>query len=85
MSGSATTTVWEGPIGDGSRGSWLLAGRKSYIDWLLRRIDTAIEGTFGFADAQGKITLNLTPAQTLRISMIGGQSELDEDDDDGPT
>ncbi len=81
ISGSATTTVWEGPIGDGSGGSWLLAGRKSYIDWILRRVDTSIDGSFGFVDAQAKVTLNPTPAQTLRVSFIAGQSELDEDDE----
>lgn len=81
VSGSAATSVWEGPLGDGARGSWLLAARKSYVDWILRRVDTAIDGTFGFTDAQGKLTLTLTPAQTLRASVIGGRSELDEDDE----
>ena len=72
VSGSATTTVWEGPLGGGSKGSWLVAGRKSYIDWILRRVDTSIEGTFGFLDGQAKLTLTPTPAQTLRLSFIGG-------------
>ncbi|HXG88875.1 MAG TPA: carboxypeptidase-like regulatory domain-containing protein [Vicinamibacterales bacterium] len=81
VSGSATTTVWEGPLGDGTKGSWLVAGRKSYIDWILRRVDTSIDGTFGFTDAQAKLTLNPTPAQTVRFSIIGGYSELDEEDD----
>jgi hypothetical protein len=83
ISGSATTTVWEGPIGNGTRGSWLIAGRKSYIDWILRRMDTSIDGTFGFIDAQGKVTLNPTPAQTLRLTVLGGRSELNEDSDGG--
>lgn len=84
VSGSATTMVWEGPLGDGTKGSWLIAGRKSYIDWILRRVDTSIEGTFGFADAQGKLTLTPTPSQTLRVSILAGRSELDEDNDEGP-
>ncbi len=83
VSGSATTTVVEGPLGGGSKGSWLVAGRKSYIDWILRRVDTSIEGTFGFVDGQAKLTLTPTPSQTLRVSFIGGSSELDEDADDG--
>jgi len=83
VSGSATTSVWEGPFGDGSRGSWLVAGRKSYIDWLLRRVDTAIEGSFGFTDAQAKVSLTPTPRQTLRLSFIGGHSQLDEDPEGG--
>ena len=83
VSGSATTTVWEGPLGGGGHGSWLAAARKSYIDWILRRVDTSIDGTFGFSDAQGKITFNPTPAQTFRVSVIAGRSELDEDEDEG--
>jgi hypothetical protein len=83
VSGSATTTVWEGPLSGGDRGSWLLAARKSYIDWILRRIDTSIGGNFGFTDAQGKITFNPTPAQNLRVSFIAGRSELDEEEDAG--
>nr|MBA3271908.1 TonB-dependent receptor [Acidobacteriota bacterium] len=74
--------VWEGPFGTGSKGSWLLAARKSYIDWILRRVETSIDGSFGFTDAQAKLTLTPTPAQTLRVSFIGGVSELDEEDDD---
>jgi CarboxypepD_reg-like domain len=81
ISGSAATSVWEGPFGDGTRGSWLVAGRKSYIDWLLRRVDTSIEGAFGFADVQAKVTLQPTAAQTLRLSVIAGRSELDEDNE----
>lgn len=83
VSGSATTTVWEGPLGDGTRGSWIVAARKSYIDWLLRRVDTSIDGTFGFIDGQAKLTLQPTAKQTLRLSVIGARSELNEDDDGG--
>jgi hypothetical protein len=83
VSGSATTAVGEGPVGDGGKGSWLVAARKSYIDWLLRKVDPSVEGTFGFADAQAKITLTPTPSQTLRVSMLGGRSALNEHDDPG--
>jgi hypothetical protein len=82
VSGSAATTVWEGPLGSGTRGSWLVAGRKSYIDWILRRVDI-LDGAFGFSDVQGKLTLNPTPKHTLRVSFIGGRSALDEEEDEG--
>ena len=52
LGATAATTVWEGPLGDGSRGRWMVAARRSYIDWLLRTIDPGIEGTFGFTDIQ---------------------------------
>jgi hypothetical protein len=82
VSGSATTTVWEGPVGHGPAGSWLVAARKSYIDWILRRVDPTVDATLGFIDAQGKLTLTPTDRQTLRISLIGGRSALQDNDED---
>lgn len=85
VSASAATTVWEGPVGASRQGSWLFAARRSYIDWLLEKIDTTSGTAFGFTDAQAKLALDLSPRQSLRISMIGGQSVLREKDEDpGP-
>jgi len=84
ISASATSTVWEGPLGGGKNASWLVAVRKSYIDWLLRQIDSATDTTFGFADAQGKVTFDLTPKHSLRVSVIAGRSALRELDEPGP-
>ena len=85
VSASAASTVWEGPLGGGKRASWLVAVRKSYIDWLLRRIDSTTDTTFGFTDAQGKVSVDLSPRQTLRVSMIAGRSVLREEEaDPGP-
>ncbi len=78
LSASAASTVWEGPLGGGKKASWLVAVRKSYIDWLLRQIDSTTDTTFGFTDAQGKLTVDLTPRQTLRITLITGRSVLRE-------
>ena len=36
------------------RGSWLFSSRKSYVDWLVRKIDPAIESTIGFADVRAR-------------------------------
>ncbi len=80
VSASAASTVWEGPLGAGKNASWLVAVRKSYIDWLLRKIDSTTDTTFGFTDAQGKLTFDLTPRQTLRVSMLAGRSVLRETD-----
>ena len=54
--------------------------RKSYIDWLLRQIDETTDTTFGFTDGQAKVTLDLTPRQTLRASVIAGRSVLRENE-----
>ncbi len=85
LSASAASTVWEGPLGRSKRASWLVAVRKSYIDWLIRQIDSASDTTFGFSDAQGKLSVDLSPRQTLRVSLIAGRSVLREEEaDPGP-
>ena len=81
LSASAASTVLEGPLGSGKKASWLVAVRKSYIDWLLRKIDSTTDTTFGFTDAQGKLTFDLTPRQTLRLTMLAGRSVLREIED----
>ncbi|HEX8028180.1 MAG TPA: TonB-dependent receptor [Vicinamibacterales bacterium] len=81
VSASAASTVWEGPLGHGKKASWMVAARKSYIDWLLRQIDSTTDTAFGFTDAQAKFTFELSPRQSLRISMIAGNSVLHETDE----
>ncbi len=80
LSATAATTVWEGPLGDGSRGGWMVAARRSYIDWLLRTIDPGIEGTFGFTDIQGKLSLTPSPRHAIQATVIGGRALLREND-----
>jgi hypothetical protein len=80
VGGSAATALAEGPIGSGLRGSWLLAARRSYIDWLLERIDPDIDGRFGFTDVQGGVTYDLSARQQVRLTFIGGRSLLHDRD-----
>jgi hypothetical protein len=81
ISASASSTVWEGPLGSSKKASWLVALRKSYIDWLLRKIDSTTDATFGFTDGQAKFSFDLTPRQSLRVSVIAGRASLRETDD----
>ncbi len=81
LSASAATTVWEGPLGSNKKASWLVAARRSYIDWLLKQSDSTTTTAFGFTDAQAKFTFDLSPRQSLRVSIIAGKSVLHETDD----
>jgi hypothetical protein len=83
VSASAASTVWEGPLGAGKQASWMVAARQSYIDWLLQAIDTTNGAAFGFTDLQAKFTFDLSPKQSLRVSMIAGRS-LFRDEEDVP-
>ena len=80
FSASAASTVWEGPLGESKKASWLFAIRKSYIDWLLRQIDSTTDTTFGFTDGQAKFTFDVSPRQSLRVSLIAGRSLLRENE-----
>jgi CarboxypepD_reg-like domain len=78
VSATAATAVLEGPLGPGRRGSWLVAARQSYLDWLVRAV-TDETSAFGFTDLQAQLAWDLTPAQTLRVSAVGGRSLLKEE------
>ena len=76
----------EGPIiGDGS---WMVAGRRTYIDPVLKAIRGASEGLSGlgyhFFDLNGKVNTQLTPNDNLMISAYGGDDDLDVAYNSGP-
>jgi hypothetical protein len=83
VSAIAASGVAEGPIGGARRGSWLVTGRKSYIDWLIHRIDPETTGTFGFIDTQAKAVYDLTPRHTVTGTLVAGRSRWDEGDGRG--
>ncbi len=77
-SAAAVSAIAEGPIGDSHRGSWLISARKSYLDWLVRRVDPTITGTFGFTDTHGKFAYDLSPRNTLQFNFVAGSSRFNE-------
>jgi hypothetical protein len=83
VSAIAASAVAEGPIGSARRGSWLVTGRKSYIDWLIHRIDPETTGTFGFVDSQAKVVYDLTPRHTVTGTLVAGRSKWDEGEGGG--
>jgi hypothetical protein len=83
VSGTSASTVAEGPIGRSKKGSWLISIRKSYIDWLIKRIDPTVDGTIGFVDTQGKFTYDLTRHQQLQVSFVAGDAHFDEPNSTG--
>ena len=77
VSGTNASAVVEGPLGGSRKGSWLLSGRKSYLDLLIDRLSD--EGlSFGFADMQAKLRYDLTPSQSASFTFITGKSTLKE-------
>jgi hypothetical protein len=73
--------VAEGPIGSSKRGSWLFSARKSYLDLLVEQLYPDQNVSFGFTDAQAKVSYDLTPANQLHVAFTGGRSRLDRQPD----
>jgi hypothetical protein len=66
----------EGPLG--RRASWFASVRKSYLQYLIERTagsDATL--AFGFTDAQGTLAAELSSRHRVRLSVLGGYSDLD--------
>ncbi len=67
----------EGPLGSGS---WMLAGRRTYIDPLLRAVRKRADEFKGlgyhFYDVNGKMNTQLTDRDNLMVSFYGGEDDL---------
>ena len=79
VSGTAASAVLEGPLGASRRGSWLVSIRRSYIDWLIRKVAPETDGTFGFTDMHNKAVYDLTSRQQLDVLVIGGDATFHEE------
>src|SRR5215472_6024397 len=75
VSGTAAGGEAEGPIGSDHRGSWLVSGRQSYIDYLVHEV-TSHGISFGFADAQGRAGYALSPRQRIDFTVLAGHSRF---------
>ena len=82
LSGTSANALVEGPLPAG-RGSWLVSARRSYLDFLISRIDPGGSFGFGFTDGHAKLVFDLTPASQIQWIGILGQSKFDEDGDMG--
>ncbi|MCX7603366.1 MAG: TonB-dependent receptor [Bryobacteraceae bacterium] len=74
---ASTGVILEGPAGRQRRGSWLAAARKSYLQYLLRRSTADDWLAFGFVDAEGRFTWDVSPSQQITFSILDGRSDLD--------
>ncbi len=78
VGGTNAAAIGEGPIGRSERGSWIVAVRKSYVEWPVGRSDHG-HTVFGFADAQAKLVYDAAPGQQLGVTIIAGRSSVERD------
>ncbi len=68
----------EGPLSRSRRGSWVVAARKSYLQYLLNRSAEADESlAFGYFDVQGRLTYDVDPSNQISVGILDGVSSLD--------
>ena len=65
----------EGPLG--KHGSWILGVRKSYLQYIFARTFPDSTFIFGFEDAQGRLSYDLTPRNTVTLYVLESYSTLD--------
>jgi len=69
----------EGPWNSKKRGSWLVSFRKSYLQYILNRIDFGDQAplAFGFMDGQARLSYDLSPKHSLTLTYLDGTSNVD--------
>jgi CarboxypepD_reg-like domain/TonB-dependent Receptor Plug Domain len=78
-SASNAGLLLEGPIGANKRGSWLADIRKSYLQYILNRIDFGDQApmVFGFTDAQARLDYDLSNKHAVSLTYLDGSSSVD--------
>jgi hypothetical protein len=77
LSGTSATLMAEGPLA-GGRGSWLASARKSYLGYIIQRIDPEATFVFGFTDGQARIAYDVTPRHQLAFTTLVGRAAFEE-------
>jgi hypothetical protein len=70
----------EGPLTRSKRGSWMASARKSYAQYIARRLTDDPAQAFGYIDGQGKLTYDLTARQTLSLQASDARTGYDHSD-----
>ena len=81
LSGTSATFLGEGPVSHG-KGSWLASVRRSYLDYVIKRIDPGAGFAFGFVDAQANVTYDLTSRHQVSVTALLGRAKFEEGDPD---
>jgi hypothetical protein len=78
-SASNASVLAEGPLGASKRGSWLFDFRRSYLQYILNRIDLGDQPpiAFGFTDGEGRLDFDLAPRHAVSLTYLDGTSAVD--------
>ena len=84
LGASGVYSTLEGPIGGAKKSSWLLSARKSYLDYVLDRLNTDSGTTIGYYDVTAHVAHHPSPAQTLGLTFVHGRSKWKNQDEGEP-
>jgi hypothetical protein len=78
-SASNSGVTLEGPWSSKKKGSWLVSFRKSYLQYILNRIDFGDQApiAFGFMDGQARLSYDLSAKHTVSFTYLDGTSDVD--------
>jgi hypothetical protein len=78
-SASNVSVLAEGPLTKSKRGSWLFDFRKSYLQYILNRIDLGDQPplAFGFTDGEARMDYDLTSRHAISVTYLDGTSAVD--------
>jgi hypothetical protein len=80
-SGTAASVTVDGPLGGSGRGSWLVSGRRSYLDVFLKQVLDDSSIAFGFSDVFSKVVYDLSERHQFQASVLMGRSRLENEPD----
>ena len=80
LSGTSASFLGEGPV-PGRRGSWLASVRRSYLDYLIKKIDPNAGVAFGFTDGQAKAVTTWPVTRAWTAMVLVGRAAFDGDYD----
>ena len=69
----------EGPLGPSKKGSWLISARKSYLEYLLKRLNVRDGLNLGYEDVEGKLSYDLSEHHKLGLTAFWGGGQVRRD------
>ena len=84
LGASGVYSTLEGPIGRAKKSSWLFSARKSYLDYVLDRVNADSGTTIGYYDVTAHLAHHPTPTQTLGLTVVHGRSKWKNQDEGEP-
>jgi outer membrane receptor for ferrienterochelin and colicin len=79
VSATGFSATSEGPLGRAKKASFLVSGRKSYLDYVIDRITDEPTFVFSYKDLQGKLSFNPSDRHHLSVTALVGDSGLNRD------